>query len=400
MATKPLQNAYTEITVGSEKKSAYTDAAGKASAIFNLSKRQYDALQRINAKATKQGYADGQGNITALPPWDTARASGINMQITMQKTAGAIFEIGAQNLSFTSAGGTSEVSVICPDNSWTIYGITGDISLVRNAASVTVTCPSGTTLMHASFQIRWYDPEAGWQYRLCSVYRSASDVVIQTIVFTGTLIDSSTGLPIANASLGTVIIGAYTDHTEGSFAIALGGTDSNGNFSISLDAVEEEYNSWVGLTAYAWTAGYNENASDKYQLSKPPWDDAVSNGISFDTIYLTKTSGATKDVYVTGIAKDSITNKPIEGLIVIAQSVDTTITTPLGTYVKTDSSGKYVFSKAMGKSEYDALASSDLIILAANVSLGYQFKGVRFTLPTYESISGNIQAPDLIMVKS
>lgn len=400
MATKPLQNAYTEITVGSEKKSAYTDATGKASAIFSLSKRQYDALARIGVTSQKSGYKDGQGNITALPPFIEAVNSKIQMEITMQKNAVSVFEISPISMQFPADGGVQSLTVTCPDDTWEIYSSDSRLLVSKQSSTtINVTCPSGTTAMNASLQIRWYSPDSGWQYRTCSVYRSAPDTVIQTITFTGTLIDNTTGLPIANRPRGVVIIGAYTEHGEDSSAIAIGETDGDGNFSIPLSTTKSEYDGWVGLTAFAWPTDYDFNASDKYKLSKPPWDDAVSNGISFDTIYLTKTSGDTKDVYVTGIAKDSITNEPIKGLIVFAQSVDTTITTGFGT-VSTDSSGKYVFGRAMGKSEYDALASSDLIISAINVSLGYGYKGVRFTLPTYESISGNIQVPDLIMVKS
>ncbi len=89
MARNPLQNVRADISIGPDTaiKAATSNANGMASAVFTLTRAQYEAARsngQLYVRGSKEGYLDNT-KVHELPSYEAAVANGIEVAAVMEK---------------------------------------------------------------------------------------------------------------------------------------------------------------------------------------------------------------------------------------------------------------------------------------------------------------------------
>jgi len=285
MATKPVYNAYVALSAGSANSFKFSDFDGMTKHTLNLTKSRYESLPYLRAVVTKDGYADGQANLTSLPPFETARSNGIDMTVSIEPYISSNFSISPETFVFPSTGGTQEFMVTCPDNTWDIYSnsLHSEMRATRGESGVTITCNSGSyALPQATLTIRWYHSSLGWQYRNIMVSRSEAESV-DAVVFTGKVYNPGVeviGGGLAGIASADVQVLYKTDNLSPLMILGSGITDSGGNYSISCDIDERLWDDIIQISLTSEKVNYTNGVVSPTTL--PSYSEAVANGIAYN----------------------------------------------------------------------------------------------------------------------
>lgn len=362
MAKKVVEDAVVYVDIAGVTKMGYTNENGETEIDIPLSDQQYNQAQELRVTVNKTGYLQGEAIIRSLPPINIANTTGISAVVDIQKYMDAVFTINPTTLSFSSSGGTQDITVNCPDNTWTPSiehnSTNSDISVVKvNSTTARVTCPASTTARNAVLEISWYSDS--WQYRQCSIYQAAPGVAVNAVTFRGKLIDASTNQGIPNIKV--VLRSTYAISPSEFLGEAL--TDSNGNWSIVINLSESQWPlpppgmSTLGSYTAEATAipGYTDTTISISFNNLPPYIDATTRGITFNDLKVSPLTAQTGWVRFYG--NILYNNRRVPGVNLILNLGD-----PLG-YVSsaiTDGNGYFVMDYQLTKDQWDNITTITL----------------------------------------
>jgi len=279
MAEIPVDGATVILTGGTYSGSAVSDSSGKARITLRLSEPQYrsiqDAVQPLTARATKLGYNDGVGTLRTMPSYANAKASGVSMQLFMQKYSGSQFSVSPTSLLFPAEGGTQTVAITSPDNGWTIdasyISTFGGFVTKTSNTTIDITIPENveTGGRASSVYIRW-----GTQTRSISVTQAAAEEGTGNILFSGKATQTDTGVAVPSANIAILVRGSNGQDIEAASGI----TDSSGNYSLRVGLDEFTWNTLQRITIVAEKPGFS--IGTRVITSFPSFDSAVANGIT------------------------------------------------------------------------------------------------------------------------
>ncbi len=406
MATKPVNDAFVEVTAGNKTGAGVTQVAGRAAISIRMQRSEYEALQRIAIRTYKNGYEDGQGNITALPPWNDARANGISSKVVMEKIVETKFLIEPTLLKFDSehGGGTATVNVTCPDSTWEVYSIDSRLTAVKQSvSSITVTCPGGlpSNDTYNPLIVRWFDAlNNAWQYRECAIEMVAGAVTF--INFT-VYARNSVSIPAVGAAVDVYITGPSTDLTF-SKKVGSGITAVNGSMGFSAPFSESEWNDLVNQSARLWAFGTQAGYDTGYMQGPalPTWAEAQANGVVMNDAYaipITSPAGGapTRAVSFQGSIKDQYNNNVGTSLVMVSA-----ISHEIIFNGSTGTNGTYITpTKQMNGADYQRLRVEGIQADTGASKVGGGALEPKSTFingnswPAFSSISGAISLPNI-----
>ncbi len=324
MATIPVPNALVRVNPDNvtSTESTHTNVNGIAEVSFELSEDEYSRINIMSISAMLGGYNDANVEFSNMPSYELAKQGGIEVLMTMTKKAVTpiAFYVEPSRIEFGADGGTTDLTVTCPDNSWSVYRVLYDggseITATKiNSTTIRVVCPASSTAREGSIQVLWNNPDSGPQYQYAYIAQTGG-AAASTITFRGTLINDTTGQPIATTSPDDVGIFAWNSLNSSTQSVAQSLTNSQGVFSVSAMITQVTWDQYGRVFAIISPNGYESRTITINPA--PSFASAVANGVDFGTIRMTPIAGETGVVIITGRVVDLDTNNGVPNMLVAA----------------------------------------------------------------------------------
>jgi len=281
MAEIKLQGVANTVTAGDKTATATSDASGVATVNIPMTEAEYNAVGTLQSRGVKSGYNDGYGQLTSLPPYAVAVASGIALRVPMSKRTAQIISASPMSYVFSGDGGTAEITVTAPDDSWTI--VSTGVPATRNGNKITLTCPAGGAQNFNPLIVRWQSSD-GWLYAEVALSRVEQEVEASFVDFSGAVrgYDPETGT-VAPLSGATVTLFRFNSD-GGEAELSATTTDASGDWAMT--PVFFEWDNILSFRVEVDAVGYDSASATKNDI--PSLEDAVANGIVISLIQLTK----------------------------------------------------------------------------------------------------------------